>query len=116
MQIPHTGDLRYDDAQPRIPAAAVSPEDAMMMAALTASGVTVKVHLRMSAHLEPDADSGDVVGELPGKEHPEEVVVIGGHIDSWDVGQGAQDDGASIIDRKSTRLNSSHLGISYAVF
>jgi len=62
-----------------------------------ASGVTVKVHLRMSAHLEPDADSGDVVGELPGKEHPEEVVVIGGHIDSWDVGQGAQDDGASII-------------------
>ena len=97
MQIPHTGEMRYDDAPPRIPAAAVSPEDAMMMAALTASGVTVKVHLRMSAHLEPDADSGDVVGELPGKEHPEEVVVIGGHIDSWDVGQGAQDDGASII-------------------
>jgi hypothetical protein len=97
MQIPHTGELRYDDAQPRIPAAAVSPEDAMMMAALTASGVTVKVHLRMSAHMEPDAESGDVIGEIPGRERPEEVVVIGGHIDSWDVGQGAQDDGASII-------------------
>jgi len=47
--------------------------------------------------MEPDADSGDVVGEIPGKLHPEEVVVLGGHIDSWDVGQGAQDDGASII-------------------
>jgi hypothetical protein len=97
MQIPHTGEMRYDDAQPRIPAAAVSPEDAMMMALLAASVVTVKVHLRMSAHMEPDADSGDVIGEIPGKEHPEEVMVIGGHIDSWDVGQGAQDDGASII-------------------
>jgi len=97
MQIPHTGEMRYDDAQPRIPAAAVSPEDAMMMARLAAGGVTVKVHLQMSAHMEPDAMSGDVVGEIPGKERPEEVVVIGGHLDSWDVGQGAQDDGASVI-------------------
>ncbi len=45
----------------------------------------------------PDADSGDVIGEIPGKTHPEQVVVIGGHLDSWDVGQGAQDDGASIM-------------------
>ena len=97
MQIPHTGEMNYDDAQPRIPAAAVSPEDAIMMARLTADGVPVKVHLEMAAHMEPDADSGDVVGEIPGKTHPEEVVVIGGHIDSWDVGQGAQDDGAAII-------------------
>jgi hypothetical protein len=51
----------------------------------------------MGAQMLPDADSGDVIGEIPGKEHPEEVVVIGGHIDSWDVGQGAQDDGASIM-------------------
>ena len=83
--------------QPKIPAAAVSPEDAMMMARLCADGVPVRVHLEMSAHMEPDADSGDVIGEIPGKEHPEEVVVMGGHLDSWDVGQGAQDDGASII-------------------
>src|SRR5690242_17469218 len=51
----------------------------------------------MSARMEPDADSGDVIGEIRGRELPEEVVVIGGHIDSWDVGQGAQDDGASIV-------------------
>ena len=97
MQVPHTGTLRYDPAQPKIPAAAVSPEDAMMIARLSAGGTPVKVHLEMAARQEPDADSGDVIGEIPGREHPEEVVVIGGHIDSWDVGQGAQDDGAAII-------------------
>jgi Zn-dependent M28 family amino/carboxypeptidase len=97
MQIPHTGEMAYDANQPKIPAAAISPEDAMMLARLANEGVPVKVHLEMAAHMEPDADSGDVVGEVPGSEHPEEVVVIGGHIDSWDVGQGAQDDGASIM-------------------
>lgn len=97
MQIPHTGSLSYDAAQPKIPAASVSPEDAMMIARLYSEKVPVKVHLEMAARMEPDADSGNVIGEIPGKEHPEEVVVIGGHIDSWDVGQGAQDDGASIM-------------------
>ena len=96
MQIPHTGEMAYDESQPKIPAAAVSPEDATMMARLSAEG-PVRVHLEMSARMEPDADSGDVMGEIPGREHPEQVVVIGGHIDSWDVGQGAQDDGASIM-------------------
>ncbi len=97
MQIPHTGEMAYDVAQPKIPAAAISPEDAMMLARLFADGVPVKVHLEMAARQEPDADSGDVIGEIAGREHPEEVVVIGGHLDSWDVGQGAQDDGASIM-------------------
>ncbi|MGP8243093.1 MAG: M20/M25/M40 family metallo-hydrolase [Bryobacteraceae bacterium] len=97
MQIPHTGTLDYDPAQPKIAAAAVSPEDAMMMTRFYSEGTPVRVHLEMSAHQEPDADSGNVVGEIPGSEHPEQVVVIGGHIDSWDVGQGAQDDGASIM-------------------
>jgi hypothetical protein len=97
MQAPHTGEMSYDDHQPKIPAAAVSLEDAMMIARFYAEGVPVKVHIEMGAHMEPDADSGDVIGEIPGRESPEEVVVIGGHIDSWDVGQGAQDDGASIM-------------------
>ena len=69
----------------------------MMIARLAGDGVPVKVHLEMGARMLPDADSGDVIGEIPGRTHPEEVVVIGGHIDSWDVGQGAQDDGASIM-------------------
>jgi len=97
MQIPHTGEMEYDAAQPKIPAAAISPEDAQMFARLYQDGVPVKVRLEMAARLEPDADSADVIGEIPGREHPEEVVVIGGHLDSWDVGQGAQDDGASIM-------------------
>ena len=97
MQTPHTGAMEYDASQPKIPAAAISPEDACMMARLCAEGVPVKIHLEMGAQMLPDADSGNVIGEIPGKEHPEEVVVIGGHIDSWDVGQGAQDDGASIM-------------------
>ena len=97
LEAPHTGEMSYDDRQPKIPAAAVSPEDAMMIARLYADGVPVKVHIEMGAHMEPDADSGDVIGEIPGREKPEEVVVIGGHLDSWDVGQGAQDDGASIM-------------------
>jgi hypothetical protein len=97
IQIPHTGEMSYDDAQPKIPGAAVSPEDAMMIDWLTKNGVPVKVHLEMEARTLPDADSFDVIGEIPGREHPEEVVVMGGHIDSWDIGQGAQDDGASII-------------------
>ncbi len=97
IEIPHTGEMNYDESQPKIPTAAISPEDAMMIARLAGDGVPVKVHLEMGAHMLPDADSGDVIGEIPGRTHPEQVVVLGGHIDSWDVGQGAQDDGASII-------------------
>ena len=96
VQVPHTGELTYEESQPKIPAAAISPEDAAMLARLAADG-PVKVHLEMGARMEPDTESGDVIGEISGRTHPEEVVVMGGHIDSWDVGQGAQDDGASVI-------------------
>ena len=57
----------------------------------------VTVHLQMDAHMEADVQAGNVMGEIVGSEHPEQVVSIGGHIDSWDVGQGAQDDGAGIM-------------------
>jgi hypothetical protein len=97
MQIPHTGTTSYDDRQPKIPAAALSVEDTLMLARFQAQHIPVKLHLEMSAHMEPDADSFDVMGEITGREHPEEVVVLGGHIDSWDVGRGAQDDGSGII-------------------
>ena len=97
VQLPHTGAMEYDPEQPKIPAAALSPEDTYMLARFYAEGTPARVHLEMGAEMLPDADSGDVIGEIPGREHPEEVVVIGGHIDSWDVGQGAQDDGAAIM-------------------
>jgi hypothetical protein len=97
MQIPHTGTLDYDEAQPKIPSAALSVEDALMLGRFAAQKIPIRIHLDMEAHQDPDADSGDVMGEIPGREHPEEVVVLGGHIDSWDVGRGAQDDGSGII-------------------
>jgi len=97
MQTPHTGALQYTDADPKIPAAAITLEDATMIQRLTDAGSPVTVHLYMEAHMEPDADSANVMGEIPGREKPEEIVVMGGHIDSWDVGAGAQDDGSGIM-------------------
>ena len=98
MQTPHTGTTVYDKSKPnvpRIPAAAVSIEDALLLERLAAGGPT-RVHLEMAAHQEPDAPSFNIYGEIPGSEHPEQIVDVGGHIDSWDVGQGAQDDGSGI--------------------
>ncbi len=105
LQTPHTGALEYSPGAPRIPAAAVTIEDATLIQRLVDAGNTVKVHLEMEARTLPDADSANVVGEIPGSEKPEEIVVIGGHIDSWDVGAGAQDDGSGII----TCLEAAHL-------
>jgi hypothetical protein len=97
LRSPHTGVLAYDEAAPKIPAAAVSLEDADSIARLTARGVPVKVHLAMEARMLTDADSNDVIGEIRGRDKPGEIVVLGGHIDSWDVGQGAHDDGAGVM-------------------
>jgi len=97
MEIPHTGTTVYDPKQPKIPAAAITIEDAMLLSSLCAEGKSVTVHLQMEAHLERDVEAGNVMAEIVGTEHPEQVVVLGGHIDSWDVGQGAQDDGSGIM-------------------
>jgi Zn-dependent M28 family amino/carboxypeptidase len=97
LQSPHTGALNYDAGTPQIPAVAITVEDAHMIDRLIAHGETVKVRLQMSARMMPDAESANVIGEIRGSEKPEEIVVIGGHIDSWDVGQGAQDDGSGIV-------------------
>ena len=97
MQTPHTGAMNYTEADPKIPAAAITLEDATLIQRLTDAGETVTVHLYMEAHMLPDADSANVMGEIPGREKPEEIVVMGGHIDSWDVGAGAQDDGSGIM-------------------
>jgi carboxypeptidase Q len=92
----HTGAMRYDDAQPKIPAASVTVEDSLLIARLAATG-PVKIKLRLESQQLPDAESANVIGELVGREAPDEIVVIGGHLDSWDVGQGAHDDGAGCV-------------------
>ncbi len=97
LQTPHTGALRYTDDLLRIPAAAVTIEDALLLQRLVSAGETVTVKLEMQARLEADVEAANVIGEIAGRERPNEIVVIGGHLDSWDVGQGAQDDGSGVV-------------------
>jgi carboxypeptidase Q len=97
MRSPHTGSMSYDSAVTKIPAAALSVEDAMMIHRMADRGEKVRVLLKMEARTLPDAPSRNVMGEVVGRERPDEVVVLGGHIDSWDVGQGAMDDGGGVV-------------------
>ncbi len=97
LRTPHTGMLTYADDQPKIPAAAISVEDAARLQRMADRGTAVRLRLMMEAHFLPDADSANVVGELKGRERPDEVVVIGGHFDSWDVGTGSTDDGGGCV-------------------
>lgn len=97
LRSPHTGAMEYGDAKVKIPAAAVSIEDAEMIARLQRRGVAVVVNLKMEAKTLADVPSANVIGELRGSTLPDEIVVIGGHIDSWDVGQGAHDDGGGCV-------------------
>jgi carboxypeptidase Q len=97
MQTPHTGSMRYADSVARIPAAALSMEDAMMLRRMSERGDRPRVRLRMGAQTLPDVPSRNVVAELRGRERPDEVVVIGGHIDSWDITPGAMDDAGGCV-------------------
>lgn len=97
LYTPHTGAMRYDEEQPQIPAAAISVEDADLIDRLTARGKTVTLELELGARFEEDAVSHNVLAELRGSESPDEIVVIGAHLDAWDVGRGAWDDGAGVI-------------------
>lgn len=97
MQTPHTGSMRYDSTVTPIPHFAITMEDAMMLHRMQRRGERITVRLQMAAQTLPDAPSRNVIGEIRGREHPEEVVVIGGHIDSWDVGTGATDDGGGVV-------------------
>jgi carboxypeptidase Q len=89
--------VSYAPGQAQIPAAAVSIEDANRIARLTARGRPVRMRLLLESRNEPDADSANVVGEIRGREKPNEIVLLGGHLDSWDVGSGASDDGVGCI-------------------
>jgi len=97
LRTPHTGSLQYKPGAPPIPAAAVAAEDADRIARLKERGIPVRVRLTMEARVEADVASANVIGEIRGRERPEEVVLLGGHLDSWDVGTGASDDGVGCI-------------------
>ena len=94
-RLPHTGALNYEDGAPRIPAAALSIPDADQLERLAALG-PVKIRLLLTPTVRESAPSWNVVGEIKGGERPDEIVLIGGHLDSWDLGTGATDDGAGV--------------------
>jgi Zn-dependent M28 family amino/carboxypeptidase len=96
---------------PKIPAAALTIEASSMMGRMAARGDRIVLELAMAAREEPDALSHNLVGELVGREHPEEIVLVSGHIDAWDVGQGAQDDGAGCTIALAATLLLRELGI-----
>ena len=105
LRTPHTGMLRYADGQPQSPAAALSAEDADRLLRLHKRGTKVMLRLRMEAKFLPDADSFNVIGELRGRELPDEIVVVSGHFDSWDVGTGSTDDGGGcVVSWEAVRL------------
>ncbi|HVG22310.1 MAG TPA: M20/M25/M40 family metallo-hydrolase [Blastocatellia bacterium] len=94
-RLPHTGALRYQENAPRIPAAAVAAEDAGLISHLSAQG-KVRMRLTLTPQTLPDVTSFNVIGDLKGTERPEQVVIVSGHLDSWDLGTGAIDDAAGV--------------------
>ena len=97
LQTPHTGAMSYDPNQPKIPTAAITIEVAEFLQRMNDRGDHPTLKLKMDAKFLPDAESANVIAELRGSERPDEIVLIGGHFDSWDVGQGAHDDGGGVI-------------------
>jgi hypothetical protein len=93
-RFPHTGGTRYADDAPRIPAAALAVPDAELLERQLAGGRPVTFRLRLTSRVLPDAQSANVIAEVRGAERPDEVVLLACHLDSWDVGTGAHDDGA----------------------
>jgi Zn-dependent M28 family amino/carboxypeptidase len=94
-RLPHTGMTNYDLDAPKIPAGAVTAEDAALIANLAPQG-PVRMKLVLTPETLPDVESANVIGDIRGSEHPEQVVIVSGHLDSWDLGTGAIDDGAGV--------------------
>ena len=94
---PHTGSMRYDEEVPKIPAAAISTNAATLLSKMVDRNKKVSFTLNMNCKTLPDTLSHNVIGEIKGSLYPDEIIVVGGHLDSWDLGQGAHDDGAGCV-------------------
>ena len=94
---PNTGAMRYNDTITKIPACAISTKDAEWLSELLKKEGKAKFFLKMSCQTLPDVKSYNVIGELTGTEHPEEIITVGGHLDSWDLAEGAHDDGTGCM-------------------
>jgi Zn-dependent M28 family amino/carboxypeptidase len=94
---PHTGFTQYNDSFPKIPAVAISTKDAEWLSLELKKKMTVTAYFRTNCEMFPDAPSFNVVGEIRGSEFPAEIISVGGHLDSWDLAEGAHDDGTGIV-------------------
>ena len=94
---PHTGAMGYNDTIIKIPACAISTMGAEELSKAIKNNSEVQFYFKQSCEVFPDAQSYNVIGELKGSEKPEEIIVIGGHLDSWELGEGAHDDGSGIM-------------------
>ena len=110
FRLPHTGATRYAEDAPKIPAASVTAEDGDLIARLAARG-SVRMRLVLTPQELPDAVSYNVIADLKGSEHPEQVVIVSGHLDSWDLGTGAIDDGAGVVVAMQTVQLIKQLGL-----
>lgn len=97
LNTPHTGNVRYTNSLPQLPQAALTVEDAEMLQRLQDRGEKIVLKIKMNAQILPEAKSRNVVAEIVGSEKPEEIVIVSGHIDSWDVGTGAMDDAGGCL-------------------
>jgi carboxypeptidase Q len=97
LRTPHTGGMNYDEAVAKIPTAAIPVEDTNRIQRLVNRGIKVRLRLKMEAKFEPDVESFNTVGEIRGSEKPNEVILVGGHFDSWDPGTGASDDAVGCV-------------------
>lgn len=95
FRLPHTGQTNYAKDVPKIPAGAVTAEDADLISALAPQG-KIRMRLTLTPQTLPDAVSYNVIGDLKGSEHPEQIIIVSGHLDSWDLGTGAIDDAAGV--------------------
>lgn len=111
LRTPHTGSLRYDEKQPKIPAAAMTVEDSELVHRLIAKGKRVRMHLVLTPKVLPDVVSANVIAEIRGSERPDEIVLIGGHLDSWDLASGAIDNGSGVAMVMETMRVLKELGI-----
>lgn len=112
LRTPHTGSMRYEEGKPRIPAAALTTEDAELVHRLLARGDRVRMNLVLTPRTLPDVPSANVIAEIRGSQYPDEIVLIGGHLDSWDLGTGAVDNGSGVSMVMETMRALKELGIT----
>ena len=109
--VPHTGSLRYDDAVTKIPGVAISTKDADLLSQTLKMDPGLNLFVRTTSYMSEDEPSFNVIGEITGSKYPDEIIVVGGHLDSWDVGEGAHDDGGGCIQSIEVLRTFKDLGI-----